>query len=95
VANTIVADTYWHHVAVTVNRSGVTKEIRWYVDGKLVDITSSPLAGSITNTSPLRFGVRSFQLSGHLKGILGETELFNRVLTPTEIHDIYALGKCR
>ena len=95
VSNTIVADGYWHHVTVTVNRSGITKEIDWYVDGNLVDMTPSPLTGSLTNSAPLRFGVRSFQLSGFLKGVLGELELFNRVLTPTEIHDIYAAGKCR
>jgi hypothetical protein len=94
-ANTTVSDTYWHHLAVTVNRSGTTKEIRWYVDGNLVDTTPSPLTGSLTNASPLRLGVRSFQLTGYLKASLGEMELFNRVLTPAEIHDIYAVGKCR
>ncbi len=95
VANTTVADAYWHHLAITVNRNGATKEIRWYVDGNLVDTTPAPLAGSVTNASPLNLGVRSFQLNGFLKGSLGETELFNRVLTPAEIKEIYAQGKCR
>jgi primary-amine oxidase len=96
IANATIADGYWHHVAVTVNRTSSIKEIRWYVDGNLVDITPAPLAGSITSPAPLRFGARSFTtLSGFLKGSLGEFELFNRVLTPDEIGSIYAAGKCR
>lgn len=94
-SNANLADGYWHHFTVTVNRTSNPKQILWYVDGNLVDTTPAPLAGNITNPSSLRFGSRSFQLSGWLKAVLGETELFNRVLTPTEIHDIYAAGKCR
>jgi hypothetical protein len=93
-SNVTVADGYWHHFAVTVNRTGV-KEIRWYLEGNQIDTTPAPLAGDLTNASPLRLGSRSFQLGGYLKAVLGETEIFSRVLTPTEIHDIYAVGKCR
>lgn len=96
IANATVADGYWHHVAVTVNRTGIVKEIRWYVDGSLVDTNPAPLAGSITSPAPLRFGARSFtSLSGFFAGALGELELFKTVLTATEVHDIYAAGKCR
>jgi hypothetical protein len=66
------------------------------VDGNLVDTTPAPHAGSITSVAPLRFGARSFTtLSGFFAGALGELELFKTVLTPTEVHDIYAAGKCR
>jgi len=94
-SNAAVADGYWHHVAVTVNRTGGLKEIRWYVDGNHIDTSPGPVAGSLTNVSPLRFGANSLSLGGYLKGVLGELELFSRVLTPVEIHDIYAVGKCR
>jgi Concanavalin A-like lectin/glucanases superfamily/Copper amine oxidase, enzyme domain len=94
-SNTMLSDGYTHHVAVTVNRTGTPKQILWYVDGNNVDTTPAPLAGSLTNASPLRLGSRSFQLGGYFNGVLGETELFNRVLTPLEVHDIYAAGKCR
>ena len=93
-SNANLADGYWHHFAVTVNRTGNPKEILWYVDGTLVDTTPAPLAGDLTNSSPLRLGSRSFQLGGYLKAVLGQTELFSRVLTATEIHDIYTVGKC-
>jgi hypothetical protein len=86
-SNTMLSDGYTHHVAVTVSRTGTPKQILWYVDGNNVDTTPAPLTGSLTNASPLRIG--SFN------GVLGETELFNRVLTPLEVHNIYAAGKCR
>ena len=76
-------------MTVTVSRTGTPKEIRWYVDGNLTDTYPNPLAGSLTNTSTLRFG--------QFPGSLGEVELFARVLSPSEACDIYALGKdkCR
>jgi primary-amine oxidase len=95
ISNANVADGYWHQFAVTVNRTGNPKEILWYVDGNLVDTTPAPLAGDLTNASPLRLGSRSFVLGGYLKAVLGETELFSGVLTGAQIHDIYAAGKCR
>jgi len=93
-SNANLADGYWHHFAVTVNRTGNPKEILWYVDGNLVDTTTAPLPGDLTNSSPLRLGSRSFQLGGYLKAVLGQTELFSKVLTATEVRDIYAVGKC-
>lgn len=83
----VVADGHWHQVTFTVDRSSATKEIRMYVDGNLTDTVSNPLAGTLTNTSPLRLG--------QFNGSVGETELFPRVLTPTEVRDIYSVGKCR
>jgi hypothetical protein len=82
----VVADGHWHHVTVTVSRTGTPKEIRWYIDGNLTDTFPNPLAGSITNTSTLRFG--------EFPGSLGDVELFGRVLSPAEVHDVYAVGKC-
>jgi Concanavalin A-like lectin/glucanases superfamily/Copper amine oxidase, enzyme domain len=96
VAQAGVSDGFWHHAAVTVNRTGNPKDIRWYVDGKLVTTIPSPLSGSVTSSAPLRFGARSqTSASGFFDGALSEIELFNRVLTPDEVNYIYASGKCR
>lgn len=81
------ADGRWHHVTVTVDRSSSAKAVRVYIDGALTDTFANPLAGSVTNTSTLRFG--------QFTGSLGDIELFGRVLTPAEVRDIYAVGKCR
>ena len=95
-SNAVVADTYWHHAAVTVNRTATTKEIRWYVDGVLAGTTPAPLTGTLNNNGPLRLGARSQSPpSGFFKGVLGEIELYNRLLSAAEVRDIYASGKCR
>ncbi|MEY2547453.1 MAG: hypothetical protein QOD64_35, partial [Verrucomicrobiota bacterium] len=95
IAPVAVTDGFWHHVAVTVNRTSLN-EIRWFLDGNLVNSTPAPLSGSLTNTSPLRFGARSqMPITGFLNGALGELELFNRALFPAEVQAIYAAGKCR
>lgn len=101
-ANANIADGNWHHIAVTVNRTGANPEITWYVDsipvGNPTSLVGSPVTGSLTNSSPLRLGVRSISLSGHWKGILDELELFNSVLAESEVFAIFAAGragKCR
>jgi primary-amine oxidase len=96
IATVGVSDGLWHHVAVTVNRMGGVHEIRWFLDGNLVNSIPAPLSGSLTNASPLRFGARSQSpINGFLKGTLGELEMFNRALYPSEVQAIYAAGKCR
>ena len=93
-----VADGNWHHIAVTVNRTNPIGG-RFYVDGALVctfDPTLRP--GSLTNPNPLRMASRSSSVTGLLRGVLDEVELFPRVLTPAEVQSIFladTLGKCR
>ncbi len=92
-----VADGQWHLVAVTVDRDD-PQGIRFYVDGKLVG-TFNPTdrQGSLSNPAPLRLGTRSFELSGFWQGTLDELELFDRVLSPEEIAELWAVsvgGKC-
>jgi hypothetical protein len=95
-SNANVADGNWHHFGVVVDRA--SNEIRWYLDGQKKTSIPNPLAGSVDNISPLRLGVRSFQLGGIWNGMLDELELFNRALTDGEIWTIFAagrMGKCR
>ena len=93
-----VADGNWHHIAVTVNRGNSTGG-RFYVDGVVVgtfDPTLRP--GSLTNPSPLRLASRSSSITGLLRGVIDEVELFPRVLTPAGVQSIFLadkLGKCR
>ena len=94
-----VANGAWRHFAVTVDRDN-TAGIIFYLNGAPVGPTLNPTArsGSLTNTSALRMGCRSFSLSGFVNGSLDEIELFNRVLTPTEIQAIFnadSAGKCK
>lgn len=98
VSPVFVADGKWHHIAVTVSRAD-SKGILFYLDGvdtQFGDPTLRP--GSLNNKGPLRIGSQSFSANYLFKGILDEIELFNRVLTKTEIISIFAAnsaGKCK
>jgi len=95
-----LTDGNWHHIAVTVQR-GAAPEIRWYHNGlPFGPVLPTSRVGSLVNPSPLRIGARvaSPPLTGFFEGALDELEIFNRVLTPTEVLNIYnagPFGKCR
>ncbi len=98
-----LTDGQWHHVAVTVLRrsGGGNGVIRWYHNGANVfPNTATNRWGSLANNSPLRIGTRTAAspLTGWFKGEIDELEIFNRVLTATEVADIYnagPFGKCK
>jgi hypothetical protein len=95
-----LTDGNWHLIAVTVQRSS-TSGIRWYHNGVAVG-TNDPTGrqGSLKNNSPLRIGTRTADnpLTGWFFGDLDELEIFNRVLTPQEVFNIFqagSFGKCK
>ena len=95
-----LTDGNWHLIAVTVQRSS-TSGIVWYHNGVAIG-TSNPTGrqGSLRNNSPLRIGTRTADspLTGWFRGDLDELEIFNRVLTPQEVFNIFqagVFGKCK
>lgn len=96
-----VADSNWHFLAVTVRR-GATNGIQWYLDGTVGTPGNPTLrTGSLSNPAPLRIGRRSAGTPGSpgwFRGALDELEIFNRVLSQTELNAIFqagAGGKCK
>jgi hypothetical protein len=96
-----LADGKWHHIAVTVRRTSAAG-ILWYHNGINIAPPGNPTTrqGSLVNASPLRIGTRTAAppLTGFFKGNLDELEIFNRVLTPAEVHGIFSAGpagKCK
>jgi Concanavalin A-like lectin/glucanases superfamily len=95
-----LTDNSWHHIAVTVRRTGHAG-IRWYHNGILVGINDpTDRLGSLENSSSLRIGTRTAAppLSGWFLGDLDELEIYNRVLTPQEVAGIFSagtFGKCK
>lgn len=91
-----VNDGAWHLVAVTVDRDSTTGG-KFYVDGTLV-YTFNPMgrSGDLSNSAVLEIG--RVNGASFFDGLIDELELFNRVLTPTEISSIFnagAAGKCK
>jgi len=103
--STILYNGQWHHVVVTVQRTSPSV-ITWYLDGYCVGFpactTSIPSdrLGSLVNASPLFIATNSTYIPpvGFLSGALDELEIYNRVLTPTEVLGIFnalSYGKCK
>ena len=99
-SSAFVADSHWHHFAVTVDRTQHAG-VLLYLDGVLTSPTGDPTSrpGSLSNTVPLTLGNRSAGLSdAFFLGQLDEVELFNRVLGPAEVAAIAgagSTGKCK
>ena len=84
---TRINDGQFHHLAVTFV-SGGTAEL--YVDGQR---QASGTAPAFTfNANPLRLGQLLDPFWQPLNGLLDEVQVFNRVLTGTEVRAIYQAG---
>jgi hypothetical protein len=82
-------DNKWFFVATTIHANGSAIV---YVDGKPTTVgTLSPTSG-ITTTTNLTLGNRANATDRPLNGELDEFRIYNRVLSPSEILDIYNLG---
>jgi hypothetical protein len=88
----------WHHMVSTIDQgdgsSPVTNGIRIYVDGALFGTVTPDYIHNLTNDQPLIVG----GFYGYMGGTVDEVEIFNRVLSPTEIQTLYnagAQGKCK
>ncbi len=95
VSNAVVSKDVWHHVAVSVDRDE-PDGVSFYLDGSLIlpQYNATGWDGDLSNEFPLRIGARSYEASGLFYGCIDEVEVFNRVLTPQEISDIWWAGEC-
>ncbi|MBI3356677.1 MAG: LamG domain-containing protein, partial [Nitrospirae bacterium] len=88
----------WNHVAVTVNRSDPLSGVKFYINGALVGFGPT-VTGIIDNAQAVWIGKsRLSPPAGFGEIAIDELEVFNRVLTPTEINDIFQAdkaGKCK
>ena len=83
-----VADTNFHHVAVTKSGTAVT----FFLDGVAESFSYTTTFTFTTNAYIGQTGTNTFY------GLLDEVEVFNRAITATEIANIYnagSAGKCR
>ncbi len=92
-----VADGAWHHVGVSVDRDD-PNGLKFYTDGGLTDMFDpTARSGSLVNANDLRIGAHSTSVTDLYMGKFDELTIYERALTPAEIHFIWAngpLGKC-
>jgi hypothetical protein len=87
----------WHHIAITVDRDSATGG-KAYVDGALT-ATFNPTSrnGNLTNSQPFLIGKHETAAVANFSGEIDEVELFNAVVSATDIANIYnagSAGKC-
>jgi subtilisin family serine protease/subtilisin-like proprotein convertase family protein len=88
-----VQDGNFHHVALTLDRNS-TSGGHFYVDGIPV-LTFNPTseAGDLSNDQPVRMGNHPTPgFNAFLRGMIDEPTLYSRVLTASEIQDIFSAG---
>jgi hypothetical protein len=109
----LIVPNLWQHVAVTISRSSGTPTGTFYLSGSPIGATFTPDTGTLYDTNFAFLGFPQLDI-GHappkapclvchncddfFNGRLDEIEIFNRVLDPTEIQDIFAAdssGKCK
>ncbi len=81
-----ITDTSWHHVAVTK----VGSVIVFYLDG--VAYATPAFSVTFTFTTSVGIGYRPDNGDNGFLGTIDEMSIYNRVLTSTEIQDIYLAG---
>lgn len=92
-----ISDGTFHHVTATWTGDTTPDGVRLYVDGGLVGMATA--ATSIGMDSlPLQIGGHTTIGHHKLAGVIDEVEVFNRVLSPSEILALYnagGAGKCK
>jgi hypothetical protein len=86
---TPLSDGQWHHMALTFQSGGA---VTLYIDGRVeVSDTTTQTVFSF-NATPLRFGTMLDTFWTPYNGLLDEVQIFNRVLSSSEIQSIYNAG---
>jgi hypothetical protein len=83
-----IAQDAWHHVVVTNDADGLQKI---YIDGEEKFSTSS--GGSIASNSSVVTIGRRMNGSSYFEGLLDDVRIYNRVLTESEVEQLYSMGQ--
>ena len=86
ISTSAINDSTWHHVAAT--RSASTGLMQLYVDGVMEASTTGP-PGPKTSPPDLRLGsIQTGVTGGYFAGTLDDVQIFDRVLSATEISNV-------
>ena len=86
-STTVLSNSVWYHVAATYDSAG---SIYLYINGQQEGSSSSP-GGLNSDSYSLELGhdIRFPVAQRHFNGKLDEVRIFNRVLSPSEISNLY------
>jgi hypothetical protein len=86
----------WNHVAVTYDRTSTSNDPTFYVNGQIVATNESATpTGSAAQTvgQYIMIGQKADEFSDTFDGTLDEVRVYDRVLSPAEIKQLYNLGR--
>ncbi len=83
---TVVADSTWHHIAVSYNSTASTNKFTTYIDGVLEQNFDLLTAVNTGSSVDMRIGVRVDGVNS-FKGVIDEVRVWNYVRSATEILD--------
>lgn len=80
-------DGKWHHIAITYNGNTSYTGIGLFTDGVVGsnDLLTGGVSGSMKNTIPLNIARRRSSNNNYFNGSLSLINIYNRVLSPTEV----------
>ena len=85
---TLIDDTEWHHVAVSIRKTGgASSELKFFIDGSL-DATKT--AGTV-----LQAGTANFEIGrrgNYFNGIIDEPRIYNEAISSSQIRENYYAG---
>ncbi len=83
----------WSHVSVVYDGSNNANNIKLYINGNIQSntIINNNLSNTILNDEPVIIGSYN-QISNFFDGGIDELRIYNRVLSETEINDLYIEG---
>lgn len=89
------ATSTWYHIAIAYDRSSTSNAPIIYVNGSSDTVTTIQSASGTVkddSSSPLLFGIEG-SLSEFNNGALDEVRIYNRILTPAEVKQLYLIGR--
>jgi hypothetical protein len=85
-----MSGSIWYHVVLVYDNND--NEVRYYVDGSLAGIKTLMSEAIGTNSAPLRIGRSNHPTPQYFKGIIDDVRVYDRVLSSTEIYEIFYEG---
>ena len=84
----------WYHLVITYDGSTNSSGLKIYVDTveQVCDYLYNNLTGDMTNFIKLRIGSLSYADTNQAESLLDEIGIWDRVLTPEEVSDLYNEG---
>ncbi|MFW6164337.1 MAG: LamG domain-containing protein, partial [Planctomycetota bacterium] len=85
-------DGEWHHIAGTFDNTPGSMARRFYYDGVEIASKTGGNIGDFVGAPPFWIGRQGYDARGHFNGLLDEATVYERVITPAEVQQLFSRG---